>query len=88
MASASQDELRELETRLNDRYEQLRKLVNQQAIAFDAKIRALDGELSTFVNKKPDPMMIREFWIRQIPKMREELKFIQMDVAKMKSKEE
>jgi hypothetical protein len=85
MATASQDDLRELETRLNDRYEQLRKLVNQQAIAIDNKIKNLDAQLGSFVNRRPDPTLVRDFWVRQVPKIRDQIKMLEMDLAGIKA---
>lgn len=66
---------------LNDKYDQMRKLVNDQAIVIDAKIQKFEHTIREFVFKKPDPSMIRDAWIRQIPKIRDDLKKLEAIVA-------
>ena len=81
--------LEELSTKvdsLNQQYEQTRKLITDQAVAIDRKIIRMEQYIDKFLNRKPDPAMIRDAWIRQIPKIREDLRNISLDVAQMKAK--
>lgn len=67
-------------------HEQTRKLMNNQAIAIDRKLTAMQDQISSFLGRRPDPALIKDVWIRQIPKVREELKALSNTVARMQSK--
>lgn len=82
----TQEQLDQLRSELGDQYTQLRKLVDAQAIAIDRKITALDQRLEVFVNKRMDPSMITAAWVRQIPKIRQELQLLRLEVARLKPK--
>jgi hypothetical protein len=79
------EQFEDLKATFNELHEQTRKLMNGQAIAIDRKLQTLTRQLETFMSKKPDPTIIRDAWIRQIPKIRDELKLISMDIAQLKS---
>ena len=85
MAGTLQEDIEQFKADMVDRYEQLRKLVTVQAVAMEQKIRTLTGELTKFVSRKPDPNMVRDFWIRRIPTFVEQLKALEIEVARMKS---
>jgi len=63
-------------------YELTRKLVNQQALAINRRLKGLEDRLEQFMSRKPDPRIIRDAWIKQIPKIREELQRLQLQFAR------
>jgi len=71
---------------LNQQYEQTRKLMIDQAVAIDAKIKRMEIHIDKFLNRKPDPAMIRDAWIRQIPKIREDLRVMSLELGRLKPK--
>lgn len=85
MANITAEEFEQFRAEVNDRYEQTRKLLTVQSVAIEQKLRALSSELSRFVSRRPDPNMVRDFWIRQVPKMMDQLKAMQIELAKMKA---
>lgn len=84
----TQEEFQQFKTEANDRHEQMRKLITMQTISIDKKIKDLSNQLQIFVSKRPDPGMIRDFWIRQVPKIREELQELQIKLARMAAPKE
>ena len=66
-------------------YDQTRKLMTNQAVALERKLQALIKDLEAITTRKPDPTMIRDAWIRQVPKIRAELQVLQLHVARMSS---
>lgn len=79
------EQLEEFKNSMMEIHEQTRKLMNSQAIAFDRKIQTLSKQLEVFITRKPDPHIIRDIWIQQIPKIREELKRLGMEIGQLKS---
>jgi predicted oxidoreductase len=79
------EQFEEFKASMNELHEQTRKLMNMQAIAIDRKIQNLARQLDVFMSRKPDPTIIRDAWIRQIPKIREELKQVTMEMAQLKN---
>lgn len=69
-------------TDLQQQYELTRKLVTHQAAVLNQKVDVLRGTLEQFMSRKPDPRIIRDAWIKQIPKVREELQRLQLQFAR------
>lgn len=84
-AYATLEDLEQLKAEFNERYEQSRKLLTVQSVAVEQKIRTLTNELTKFVSRKPDPTIVRDFWIRAIPRIADQLKALQIDVARIRS---
>lgn len=82
---ATVEQFDELKASLTEMHELTRKLVNSQAIAIDRKFQVISKQLETFMSRKPDPTVIRDAWIRQIPRIREDLKLLSLEVAKLRS---
>lgn len=82
---ATVEQFDELKASLMEMHELTRKLVNSQAIAIDRKFQVISKQLETFMSRKPDPTVIRDAWIRQIPRIREDLKLLSLEVAKLRS---
>ncbi len=66
-------------------YEQTRKLMTKQAVAIEQKLQQLQSQFEMFSSRKPDPTIIRDAWIRQVPKIREELQQLQLQVGRLSS---
>jgi hypothetical protein len=82
---ATVEQFDELKASLMEMHELTRKLVNSQAIAIDRKFQVISKQLETFMSRKPDPTVIRDAWIRQIPRIREDVKLLSLEVAKLRS---
>ena len=67
---------------LQQSYELTRKLLNHQAKVLNQKVDSLRATLEQFMSRKPDPTIIRDAWIKQIPKVREELQRLQLQFAR------
>ena len=63
-------------------YELSRKLMNKQAMALNQKLDTLKSTLEQFMSRKPDPRIIRDAWIKQLPKVRDELQQLQLQFAR------
>lgn len=83
----SQEEFQQFRAAMNDQYEQTRKLITMQVISIDKKLKVFESQVQSVVSRKPDPSLVRDFWIRQVPKIREELQAIKIQLAKMSPKE-
>ncbi len=73
-------------TDLQQSYELTRKLLNHQAKVLNQKVDDLRATLEQFMSRKPDPRIIRDAWIKQIPKVREELQRLQLQFARFAAK--
>ena len=69
-------------TNLMESYELSRKLMNRQAIVLNDKVKLIGDKLEQFMRRKPDPRIIRDAWIQQIPKIRDELQQLQLQFAR------
>lgn len=69
-------------TELLQQYQLTRKLVTHQAAVLNQKVDALKDSLEQFMSRKPDPRIIRDAWIKQIPKVRDELQRLQLQFAR------
>ncbi len=78
-------EFNEKITDLHQQYELTRKLVTHQAAVLNQRVKALEERLAQFMSRKPDPTIIRDAWIKQIPKVREELQRLQLQFARFSS---
>lgn len=81
----TQEQLDDFKASVMEIHEQTRKLMNSQALALDKKIQLIAKQLEAFISRRPDPTIIRDAWIRQIPKIREELRQLSMLVGQLKS---
>lgn len=80
----SREEFEQFRSTVNEQHEQTRKLITKQLVAVDQRFRALQEQLEALTSRRPDPAMLRDFWLRRVPKIQEELAALQRQVATMK----
>lgn len=80
----TKEEFEEFRAQVQEQHEQTRKLITKQAIAIDERITAIRKQLEGFVSRRPDPTIVRDFWIQRIPRLQEEIKTLQAMVAALK----
>lgn len=85
MAYATQEDFEQFRAEINERYEQTRKLLTVQSVAVEQKLQALSNILNKYVSRRPDPTIVREYWIRKVPEIMDLIKSLQMKLARMEA---
>lgn len=80
------DQFDELRASFTEKYEQTRKLMTSQMVAVDKQLTMIKEHVNSFLTRRPDPNMVRDAWIKQVPKIRDDLKSLELIVARIRAK--